>query len=290
MTLQNIPVEQIQYTSRELSKEEKELIPWIAETVKETGLWHPITVQEFNGGFKLIAGLKRLFAYKLLTESSKGFITIPANVLPETLTEQRATEIHIQENLLRENLPWYDIVTLELELHTLRQQEHGIGKQGKKTGWSLRDTAEELGRGLGTLSEDLRLAEAVMANPKFKKIQDKNTAKRLILNEAKRIEAELEATLPININDFFDINSVYLGDSSEILKYFPANAFDVCFTDPPWINYKDASLTKDAQTLSVFKEVFRVLKKDSFLYVICSTPDFNVYYEDLQKIGFSIQQ
>lgn len=242
---------------------------------------HAITVIDKEGTFWVKAGQKRYFASREL-----GHQTIQALVLPADTPPEKIQEITIQENLKRYNLPWWEQVEKEKELHDLRQKQHGKGRQGIKAGWSLRDTAEELGMGFGTLSEDLRLAEAVMANPNLRKIDDKTTAKRLIFNTAKRIEAEVEAGLSTKT----EFNVVYHGNSVEILKHIPANTFDVCFTDPPWIDYKDASLTKDTSTLNVFKEVYRVMKQDSFLYAIVSTTDFIVYIKELAQIGFKIQE
>ncbi len=175
---------------------------------------------------------------------------------------------------------------MERELHEMRQRQKGAGRPGSKVGWSLRDTAEELGKGFGTLSEDLRLAEAVMANPNLKKITDKITAKKLIFATANRLEAEMTANLPTKLEH----NVVYHGDAAEVLKHLPPNSFDVCFTDPPWLEYKDDKLTKDLQTIEVFKEVYRVMKRDSFLYAIVSTPDFIVYLQELAAIGFKVQE
>jgi 16S rRNA G966 N2-methylase RsmD len=202
------------------------------------------------------------------------------------LTDEQIQEITINENLRRYNLPWYEQAIKRLELHNLRQKQHGAGKQGKKTGWSLRDTAAELSVSLGAVSEDLRLAEAVIANPNLRKIEDKKTAKRLIFNEFKRIEAEANASIDVKA----DHNVVLCGDASEVLKFYPANTFDAVFTDPPWLEYKDAALTKDDQTIKVFKELYRVMKGESFLYAIVSTPDFILYQQELPKLGFRVHQ
>jgi site-specific DNA-methyltransferase (adenine-specific) len=117
---------------------------------------------------------------------------------------------------------------------------------------------------------------------------------------AKRMEAEILA----GVTDIeTEVNSVYLGDSATVLSAFPDYTFDCCITDPPWLNFYDASLTVDARTLPVFQQLFRVLKVDAIMYVIVSMDDFIYYggydYLDdkgeprhrmgaLEKIGFRI--
>lgn len=277
---------------RKLIEVEKLKIPEVVdrETVDElkasmiqNGLLHPIVVR---ADMTVHAGKRRAQA---AVELKWG--QIQCAVLPEGVTEDQLKEIEIQENLVRRNLPWYDSVILKKELFDMRQRQLGKGKQGRrKVGFSLRDLAEELQEGLGTLSQDLRLAEAVLANPGLKKLEDKSTAQRLVFNMARRIEAETEAALPSSVDPEIVTNVVLCGDSTAVLKNFPDRTFDVCFTDPPWLQYRDSTLIKDEWTLPVFEEVYRVLKTDSFLYVICSIPDFSIYSEEFEKIGFSCQK
>jgi DNA modification methylase len=255
----------------------------LASSIKEIGyLLHPITVVHHgDNAYAIKTGDKRYHALKSL-----GRETALCLVLSQDVSEDEAERIHIHENLKRANLEWWAVCEMEAKLHELRRKQHGVGRQGAKVGWSLRDTAQELGMGFGNLSEDIKLAEACQADPQLKKIKDKVTARRFILKKAQRMNTEDEALAPVD----FEVNTVYLGDSSEILKQLPSAKFDVCFTDPPWLEYKDAKLTKDDKTLPVFKEVYRVLKHGSFLYVICSTDDFYIYRQELAKIGFTVSQ
>lgn len=258
-----------------------DVVNGIKDSIQAHQLLHPLTVVPKDGRYIVKAGRKRFLALKEL-----GVAEVPCLVLDADLTDNQIKEITIDENLKRVNLEWWDKCIQEAELHKLRQSQHGIGRQKVKSGWSLRDTAKELGMGFGTLSQDIRLAEAVMANPSLKKITDKKTAMRLVFNEAKRIDAETVAGLGVDI----DTNVIYNGEASEILKYIPANTFDCVFTDPPWLEYKDSRLTKDDKTILVFRELYRVMKYDSFLYAIVSTQDFFTYQTELAQIGFKVQQ
>jgi site-specific DNA-methyltransferase (adenine-specific) len=277
----DLEINSITFNDRKLSIEEQEDVDQLVASIKTLGLLHPVTVEQNDGNYTLMTGLKRLKACRIA-----GMGIISCLIIPAGLADNDKKRIHLHENLFRFNLPWWETVILEKELLELRQAEKGKGVQGRKVGYSLRDLAEELGKGLGTLSEDMRLADAVMANPNLRKIDDKITAKRLILREAKRIDAEAEAGLVTSV----DFNTVYHGNSVEILKQLPSNSFDACITDPPWLEFKIENLRKDDQTLLVFEQLGRVLKQESFLYAFVSTDDFYIYRKELPGFGFKVAQ
>ena len=289
-----IPIESI--VTDELNFDEELLKP-IRESIAAQGCHHPLLVQEFwieNNHcetdwkkYKIIAGKKRFKAMQQI-----GTKEIPVKILPSNLTESQCKEYSLHENLRRYNLPWYEQVQLEADLHELRIEQHGKKKgpaltaKGKK-GWTMQDSATELGIALGVLSEDLNLARAVKSNPSLSKVKDKTTALRLIKTESRRLEDAAFSLIPPEI----EMNQVFLGDSLEILKQFPANTFDACITDPPWSQYaRDETLTAEpVDLLGIFREVFRVLKSDSFLYLICSSKDFEFYRNELPRIRFTVQ-
>lgn len=250
----------------------------LADSMKEIGLSHQIIVRPaiILGGkpYSLVAGEKRLLAARQL-----GWDEIETDV--QDITYEKGKEKRIHENLKRFNLPWWDQVVLVEQLHQMRQAEHGIAQRGRpsiednleKQGWSIRDTANELGVGVGPLSEDLSLARALRFDKSLQKVKDKKTAIKLVRMAAQRHSTEMEATLP----NRFDVDEVYFGDSAAILSKLPANSIDHCITDPPWIRFFDASLTIDERTVPVFKELFRVLKSNSFLYIVCGLDDYAYY-------------
>ena len=251
----------------------------IASSIKEVGLFYPLIIKP-NG--LVVVGRKRFVAHQQLE-----LAVISCIIVSEETTDQECQILSLHENLKRSNLPWYDQVIKEKELHDLRQDQHGTGKRGKKVGWSLRETAKELNIALGTLSEDLRMAEAVLADPTLAKIQDKTTAKRVILASIKRNTQEMEAGLiPVDCN----VDVVHCGSSEEILKSYSNNVFDACITDPPWLEYKDRSLIKDGDTMKVFPELYRTMKSNSFLYMFVSTADWFIYQQELPSFGFTVQK
>jgi len=287
----NIPV------SWESDKERDEFL----ESLRDQGQLHAIIVRPLNNvldGYEVVTGAKRHEAAKLL-----GWTEMDAEVKSPTDLDAKIMRVH--ENLHRHNLPWYEAVVLVQQLHELRQEQHGkkegVGRPKKdEKVWGVRDTASELSLSIGGVSEDLSLARAVATDPSLKNIKDRKTAIKLVRRTAKRMQSETMAAMS-EIEIGFD--EVFLGDSAEVLSHFPDDTFDVCITDPPWLNFFDPRLTVDERTLPVFKELYRVMKPDSFLYVIVSVDDF-VYYggydylDDtgtkqhkrgaLEKIGFNI--
>lgn len=256
----------------------------LKESIKLFGLLHPPILQGDMPPYTIIAGRKRLLALHDL-----GITVLQANVFESSI--QFPHEISLHENLRRHNLPWYEQVEYEKELHELRQSQHGKTPHGRpendsKKGWSQRDTAKELGIALGPFNEDLQLANALAANPNLRNVKDRTTALKLVKQSAAREMAIMEAAIP----DEGKFNEVYLGDSRDILKLLPAETFDTCITDPPWSQYKDETLKSDQESLlPVFHELFRVMKKNSFLLLITSTVDSHFYYEKLPKLGFKLQ-
>ncbi len=277
--IQEVPIEQIDYKVKQVDPDE---YASLRNSIRELGrMLHPPTGMTVDGRIKIVAGDKRLMVAKELNWS-----TVRVMVVPQ-MDDTQAMVTHLHENLFRYNLPWYEAVVMEKELHELRQQQFGKGRKGRgSTGWSLRDTAEELRQSFGGLSEDLRLAEAVLLDPNLRKIKDKQTAKRLIFEGIKRNQAEVDAGLKTDI----EYDKVWLGSAANILSFYPENCMDVCVTDPPWLSYKDQALVKDEETWPVFEQVFRVLKWNSFLYMFVSTPDWVWYQKELPKLGFKVQE
>lgn len=297
-----IPVEQIEIPNP-TSDIDEQILGDLKDSIVEQGLSHNIIVRRanINGGYILVSGEKRLLAAKMA-----GWTEIEAEV--RDVTERKGREIRLHENLKRFNLPWWEQVILVEELHKLRQEEHGIAQRGRpsrdddfqKQGWSIRDTAEELGVGIGPLSEDLNLARALHSDPNLAKVRDKKTAIKLVRNAMSRVQAEVEAGLPIK----FEANEAYFGDSTAILQQLPDLSIDHCITDPPWIKFFEPSLRIDERTLPVFKELYRVLRPGSFLFVFSGLDDYAYYAGsstpnpdnpsetihnkgELEKIGFS---
>lgn len=263
------------------------------DSVREIGFLHPISLRRkpYDGQsdkYELFAGKLR---WSIAVELKMS--EIPALVYPPETPDDQCKEIEFQENLRRYNLPWWREVELERQLHEHRLKQHGSRQGGRprmteggKKGWSMADTARELGVAKSGLSQDIDLAIELKRNPGLKKVKDKTTALQLIKRVHRQAEAEEEASIPSNI----DMNQVFLGDSLQILKHIPDGIFDACITDPPWIEFREEGLTRDSSTVEVFKEVFRVLKPNGILYAFVGIQDWVDYLGTLPKYGYDVQK
>ena len=238
-------------------------------SIKQKELLHPPCVKESGEVFAGEIHVKACIELKV-TE-------IECHVYPNDLSDEEYKEINLHKNLQYQHLSWDDQVTFEKNLHELRVSQNGKGRGGKKIGWSLRDTAEELNMSFGVLSEDIRMADAISFDPSLRRIKNKSTAMQVIMSQIKRSNQEMSAFSPV----LADTNVCLHGGSEVILKAYPDNIFDLCLTDPPWLEYKDKNMVRDEFTLPVFKEIFRVLKRDSFLYAFVSTQDWIYYFSKL---------
>ncbi len=285
--MEHIPLTQIVCDPMPDDSEIKQIVDELASSIKDNGLFHPVRVHPLNTDpptFKVTMGRKRVWAC-----ASLGVTSIPCEVKTEE-SDEKTRQVMIEENLRRYNLPWWEQAKLVKEWHELKQTilgksaSHRPDKNKGKEGWSMRDTANELSISLGLVSESVLLANAVERDPSLRGIKDRATAVRLVRSASKRIESEVMAAAPVE----FAVNQVYNGSAAEVLKRLPKNSFDAVITDPPWLKYKDNTLTKDDETMPVFKELFRVMRSDSFLYVIVGFDDFYVYKRKLSDYGFSV--
>jgi len=80
-------------------------------------------------------------------------------------------------------IDWHEEVLEEKEIHEANIEKFGQADSKRKdrggTGWSLKDTAEQLNISVGKLCQDIKLAEAFKAHPFLLRIKDKQVALRV---------------------------------------------------------------------------------------------------------------
>lgn len=91
----------------------------------------------------------------------------------------------------------------------------------------------------------------------------------------------------------FKANQIIHGDCNEVLKTIPANTADFVLTDPPYfVRYKDRNGrtiqndTDPASVLGAFKDVYRVLKPDSFCVCFYGWSKVDAFFSAWTKAGF----
>ena len=168
----------------------------LAESIRTKGLITPLAVSHRTDDsgkevFDLLAGGRRYEACRLA-----GLTELPVRVYDRALTELELRSIELEENIQRKDLEWIEQVNLQREIHKLQTEIHGqkLSTAPDATGWSMRDTAKLLGKSIGGISMDVKLADAVEQMPDLEWDQCKNkhdAMKLLARAEETMIRAEL---------------------------------------------------------------------------------------------------
>lgn len=268
----------------------------LADSIKQFGLIEPIVIDENN---KLIAGERRYKAHCILKLDE-----IEVKYMND-LTEPQKKEIEIEENIRREQFTWQEEVDAKAQLHRLKQEIHGAAVSGHKVegSWKAKDTAEALGISTGKLSEELQLSRLMKVFPELKKEKTKTAAfkkmkqlqeKMLNAELSKRIQAKAIHTHPDVIN----------GDCVEILKGMESESIDLIVTDPPYgidignaqtfgqsspqNTYEDSEHATFDMLDKVIKEMYRVLKNNSHMYMFFGIDKYEPLIHLLRKHGFEV--
>ena len=250
----------------------------LKSSIERLGLFHPLIIDDT---YTLVAGYRRLTCCRSL-----GLKEVDVR-LKKDLSEIEKLEIEMEENL-HEALTWDEIATLRDGIHRLKQEIHGKTIPGHKTdGWTMENTAEDLDISIGTLSQDIMLAEALRNLPSLKSFVSKRQALKAlskvketaILSELARREA----------SETGDVDLPYIlhnGDSHLFLKdKVDDETIDLVIFDPPWgvdidkigtarglggdkTSYDDDSLaTAKAFMEGIIPEIHRVMKQNTHMYM-----------------------
>lgn len=123
----------------------------LAESIKAKGVIQPVTL---DSNMKLQAGGRRYEASRLA-----GLLTIPA-IIREFEDEIDSLEIELIENIHRKDFDWSEQCKLVKKINDLYMEK-------TKGNWSGRKTADLLDRGIGTISRNLQLANAMEVLPEL---------------------------------------------------------------------------------------------------------------------------
>lgn len=213
----------------------------LAVSIQRYGLFHPICVTR---DLRLVAGERRLKAYRML-----GMKKIEVKFL-EDLDELDKKEIELEENIARKMFSWQEDVLAKFAIDHLKRKKYGSAVKGHKTDkWSQKNTAEALSVSTGTISMDLKLAEALMVYPDLAKEKTKTAAqKRFKKLRKKDLRTELAKR-----GAFKAIPFVYLGDCTAVMKKNIENdSVDLIVTDPQF-----GTLLSSQTSVKSFETVYK---------------------------------
>jgi len=178
--LYTCPVEDVIIPEDRIRQEfKKKEMEELVESIRDKGLLQAGVCRIGpKGEIILVAGERRLKACEFANVPYK--YTLSAETDP-----RRIMEIELEENLRRVNLTFQEEAEGIERLHALQQEIHGETKFGASGGHGVKDTANMLGKSVGTVQEDLEIA-AFLEFDEVRNAKNKTEAKKVI----KRIKEE----------------------------------------------------------------------------------------------------
>jgi ParB/RepB/Spo0J family partition protein len=218
-------------------------IEGLATSIKNNGLMHPIVVCKVEDDdkwqYRLCAGGRRLAAC-----ISLDWAEIDANIYPADITELQIRILELFENLDRKDMEYAEQVALTGRIHKAMQELNGERIAGSTVvqEHSMRDTAKMLGKSVGTVSQDIKLAHAIELIPELANASDKKEAMKMLKRmeddlEASEISAAIESNRAKTPEEIFKrqiMNSFIIGDFFEKIKEVPDKSIDLIELDPDW--------------------------------------------------------
>ena len=178
-TVKEIQIENIVVESR--GREDYGDMARMKESIMRHGLINPITVYSPTGGppYQLVAGERRLMACGELKLK-----IIMARIYDHELTDFELKSIELYENLDRKDMTAIEQAKMTKELHDLLVRINGpkVARVANAPGHSMKDTAEMLGRTPASITQDIKLAQAIEEFPELQldKAPNKLTAMRML--------------------------------------------------------------------------------------------------------------
>ena len=293
------PIDEIKVGER--ARVELGNIEELKTSIERRGLFHPIIIDDNS---MLVAGYRRLTCCRDL-----GFKEIDVR-LKKDLSEIEKLEIEMEENLHKE-LTWDEKATLRARIHKVKQEIHGKSIPGHKSdGWSLEDTADDLDVSIGTLSQDIMLADALTKLPSLKSFVSKRQAlKALTKVKETAILTELARRDAEKVGDSDVPYIMHNGESLTFLKdKVEDETIDLVIFDPPWgididvigtarglggekTSYDDDSLANAKNFMEkILPEIYRVMKQNTHFYMFIGVQHMHYWADYLSNIKLVMEQ
>jgi len=266
----------------------------LAESIEKHGLIHPPVVNEDG---ILIAGERRLRACEQLQMDE-----IEVRKLGE-LSELERKEMELEENLYRKKFTWSEEVKAKEEIHLIKQIQHGQRVKGHESdGWGTKDTAKLLDESLGTVSQDIKLAEAMSDYPELKDCDTKTGAWKKLkeIEERETLEQMAEMVGGKQLSEFYE---VYNEDVLDYMAKQGDETFDLILADPPWgiemdtksrlskesgVEYDDSLEYSIALVDEACREFYRILKPDTHMYMYFGIANYGIFRDIIKDAGFEV--
>jgi ParB/RepB/Spo0J family partition protein len=314
--LENIPLELIDPGDR--YREDYKDIDSLIDSIKESGLIHPIAVKALdNDTYLLLAGGRRLAAFHKMSADTTGVSSIPCRIFPSNLSELDYRVIELIENIQREDLNYAEEAALTAEVLRLQQARYGqrVSTSPDAPGYSMADAAKLLGKSKTLVSDEVALADAIEAIPELGQMKNKTEAlkalgriKEGILQQelAKRVQS---GTLSTDADRKKLVDSYIINAFEEGANGIPDGSVDLFEMDPPYnielrhvvettpdqmkalLGQKSAMTEADyaMQLITWFRLAYKKLKPNGWLIVwYAMDPWHTVTVEAMRVSGFEV--
>jgi ParB-like chromosome segregation protein Spo0J len=248
----------------------------LAQSIKRFGLFHPIRLnradRSLNTGFCRFSALMLLGTLELVEGEHFRFADIE--------DELEAREMELEENVRRKNLEWWEEAAAISDLHELRRAKFGDT-------WSVRKTAEMVGKSIGTVQNSIALSREIKKDPELRKVEKLSSAlnkvntKKLIEEKREQIDRRTKGLTPQIPAEIMQ------GDALELIQGEPDESFDAVVTNFPFgveLEFKSGEKPYHDEeeyitdlVRGVTYEAYRVLRPNSWM----------VGFFDMRKITYS---
>lgn len=263
----------------------------LAESLLRWGQLNPVILNKNN---ELIAGERRLEATKM-----NCVVHIDA-VYREEMDELDLEELELEENIRRKQLTWKEEELAIARIHKI--------KQARDPNWGQRQTAELVAKPgqipqQRDVSQALTLEKMMALFPEIGNAKTKAQALNMAKAKAKSVTRAIDVQQRPEV--YAEVGEkIWLGDSVELIKQIEDEAIDAVITDPPFgINYDahvagtvgEENVYKDDEQkyerlLTMFPDIYRVLKKDGWLIWFFGMTWYERVKTELRKAGFTVDE
>ena len=312
--VEEIPLEDIIVGHRyrqDLGTEEQ--MDELIDSIRQNGLLHNLVVKEtVDNKYHLMCGGRRYNACKRL-----GYTKIACNIYAEDLTQLERNVIELSENIDRKDMNYQESVNLTKQIHKAMQALHGAssGGRGHSEGHNMRNTARMIGKSVGTVSEDIKLADMLEVMPELGGLKNKKEAMKLLKTIGVKLEAEEQVKViegkrkKTGVKGVRDnvSSSFLIGDVFEEIKKVEKGTVHLVELDPPYGIRLDKTKQDNLTSMgdynewagqeyadkihTLLEESYRITKEDGWLlFWFGIDPWFRQIADAIQDVGYKMNE
>ncbi len=231
-----VPITDIDFGDR--SREDYGDIEGLASDIERNELICPIAIWSDTGDppYVLAAGGRRYLAHISLAK-----FEIACRIYDKPLSELDFLLIELAENIHRKELDHMEKCNLSKKIDDLYKKIEGekTSTSPDADGWSMRDTADFIGKSPATVSLDISLAKAHEEMPELELDKCKNQAEAT--KKLKRVQETIvrkgiaeRASKVLKDEEKKFIDKYMVGDFFDLIKKVPDNSMNLVEIDPPY--------------------------------------------------------